>query len=327
MRVPGKSPERAAPPGLLTVKLFLLPSSPATQYIAISHHFNHPKKISPMHISPRILREEADALTNPRDSWTARQWRRHATIIFAGGVLLARHGKPAITMQNLALALAISPATLKKHFVDLDALIGEILTRYLRRLARIVNDIPDNHPQRYAARRQAYAKATRAKNGACNDAHRLLMRETANLPGDLREKIEAAQRALTASLAPGQGEQEQALPLPDAAFIPASAAKTLLAAPGKAANRPQPPSHAPAARPKPRHRGISTTINRLITKAAGHAPSIMALQDSLRQAEIPPLHAAGAKPWPPEAILKNHSVGQDIPSAARPTSSKMQIYT
>jgi AcrR family transcriptional regulator len=159
---------------------------------------------------PRILRDQADRLFSRKFHFSARQKDRETRILLAAEHFFAKHGFASVTFSNLALALAISPAALRQHFVDLDQLLGAILQNHLFSLTKTLVQITGTGDSLYAARRKAWFDATRAM-GALTDAHKLLIRERHNLPEDLREEIGNAYDALGEWLAPDDAPQVLAL--------------------------------------------------------------------------------------------------------------------
>jgi AcrR family transcriptional regulator len=153
-----------------------------------------------MHISPRILRAEADALDPNPPQLTARQQAREAKILATATMLLARHGPHTIKFRALALALRISPSTLQTHFIDMDDLLGAILKRHLAALAAIIDAVPHNAPNRSALQRAAWANAIH-EGEQLTGAHVLLTNFRHLLPEDLRLPIEAELRRLGETMA------------------------------------------------------------------------------------------------------------------------------
>ncbi len=92
--------------------------------------------------------------------WTSKELDRQDRIIAVATRLMALHGRPAITLANLALALAMSPGTIRRYFCDLDNILAEILRRHLAALVTVTATIPPDTPCCQAARRAAYIEAT-----------------------------------------------------------------------------------------------------------------------------------------------------------------------
>jgi AcrR family transcriptional regulator len=181
-----------------------------------------------MHIHPRILRAQADALEGGPHFRTERERERHERIITIGRALMARHGSHAVTFANLAAALRISTTTLRRHFIDLHALLGEILTRHLAALSCALAEIPSDAPDHDRRKRQAYAAFTRTGLGGLTEAHLLLVRDRHFLPDDLLPQIEDARDAIGDTLAGANGRE--ALLLLDEPTIPLPHIEPMLAA-------------------------------------------------------------------------------------------------
>jgi AcrR family transcriptional regulator len=158
---------------------------------------------------------------------TERQRETRELILAAGIALMAREGRHNITFGNLAIALEIGTATLRRHFADLDALLGTILRDHLMALARALGAVPDDVPDRQKARRAAYLAATRTPLGGFTEAHLLLVRDCHLLPDDERIPLEEIRHGLGVLLA---GEQAAfAFLLLDAPFLTAAEIETHLA--------------------------------------------------------------------------------------------------
>jgi len=159
----------------------------------------------------RVLRARANAFTRPELARTAFEHKRHETIIDASRALMAEFGRNALTFTALAKALTMSRSTLERHFVDLDSILGEILTRHLIFLSKIIGDIAPDTPHCQQQRRAAYWEATRSAGGAFTEAHGLYLRERQAMPPDLAEGIEASRLALGQLLAGELAEEALAL--------------------------------------------------------------------------------------------------------------------
>jgi len=155
-----------------------------------------------MRTPTRILRSEARNLNPARAELTEKQRARRQTILKLAETLLANHGRNTITLTSLAGALEISAATLRRYFVDLDALLGEILRNHLLALSRAIGDIPFDAPDRHARCRAAYHAFTHTGYGALTSAHLLLTRDTHLLPDDERIPIEQTHQGFGTILAP-----------------------------------------------------------------------------------------------------------------------------
>jgi AcrR family transcriptional regulator len=102
-----------------------------------------------MFIPARILRATARSLDpNPR-YLTTREREREERVLSLGKGLLAIYGRNAIKFGEMAAGLEISPTTLRRHFTDLDALLGEILRLHLRGLSSAIGEVDADDPDRF----------------------------------------------------------------------------------------------------------------------------------------------------------------------------------
>jgi AcrR family transcriptional regulator len=181
------------------------------------------------HINPRILRAEADKFDRQQRFPDERDRQKREHILTAAGALLARHGRHAITFGAMAAALRMAPATLRRHFIDLDALLGEILNRHLLALAAALGEVPFNDPDRARKKRQAYFTYTRAAFGGLTEAHLLYTRDRHLLPEDILTSLEQIREGLGQFLA-GPPHARTALLLLDTPYIPLADIESMLAA-------------------------------------------------------------------------------------------------
>jgi AcrR family transcriptional regulator len=169
----------------------------------------------PMPINPRILRDEANDLDDftPRFQ-TERQRALREHIIKVSQALLARHGRHNITFAALALALGLGTGTLRRHFIDLDALLGEILRRHLMDLSRHLGEIPLTDPDCESKRRAKYFEYTRTAFGGLTEAHLLFVRERHTLPEDILPALEQTREGIGQFLGPDPYEALSLLDTP-----------------------------------------------------------------------------------------------------------------
>jgi AcrR family transcriptional regulator len=151
-----------------------------------------------MEITARILRAQVNKIAPP-PPLTPRQQARETRILAGAEHILARYGTENITYRLLAVALTLTTATLRWHFVDLHALLAEILRRHLKTIAEALQASPANQPE---ARAAAYRAATHHQDGTPKDAHILLLRDRHLLPPDELEDIEAAYQTTPACPTP-----------------------------------------------------------------------------------------------------------------------------
>ena len=181
-----------------------------------------------MHINPRILRAEADAFDRQQRFLPERDRQRREHILTVAQALLSRHGRHAITFGAMAAALRMAPATLRRHFIDLDALLGEILSRHLLALAAAMGQVPFNDPDRSRKKREAYFTFTHGPFGSLTEAHLLYTRDRHSLPEDLLTSLEQTREGLGEFLAGPNGRE--ALLLLDTPYIPLTNIEAMLAA-------------------------------------------------------------------------------------------------
>ncbi len=144
----------------------------------------------------RILRAQAQARDPKPLHFSIRDLERHDRILTVGRALLAENGRHNVTFAGLAVALSIGTAALRRHFADIDALLGEILRHHLQAIATALGAIPHTDPDRDARRRAAYIAFTRTALGGFTEAHLLLLRDRNLLPDDEHEPIERTRTEL-----------------------------------------------------------------------------------------------------------------------------------
>jgi AcrR family transcriptional regulator len=211
----------------------------------------------------RILRDFADDLPNVRPKWSTRELEREDRILSTAKSLLARYGRANVTFTTLAFALRLAPATIRRHFADLDSILFELITRHLMAISRAMGDVPFPQSNRQAALRAAYVACTRTAFSAPIESHTLLLRDRHALPPDLLEHVEKLRTLLGQTL--GNAHDETVLALLDNPFIQIDQIETMFAAlvkpkapPQKIRTikyqkpgRPTPPHHPGAACPPP----------------------------------------------------------------------------
>jgi len=191
------------------------------------------------HISPRILRAEADKFDRQQRFPDERDRQKREHILTAAQALLARYGRHAITFAAMAAALRMAPATLRRHFFDLDALLGAILGRHLLALAAAMGQVPFNDPDRSRKKREAYFTFTHGPYGGLTEAHLLYTRDRHFLPDDILTNLDQTREGLGDLLAGRNGRT--ALLLLDTPYIPLADIETMLAAlPQEALPEPSP---------------------------------------------------------------------------------------
>jgi AcrR family transcriptional regulator len=205
-----------------------------------------------MHIQPRLLRAHVDNRSHNRPMPTEKQRAREQTILAAAQTLMATYCRGVLTIGKLAIALRMSPGTIRRHFTDMDEILAEILLRHLTGIARAIGNTPPGDPNARAAARAAYIEATRTGWGGLTEPHLLLIRERHTLPEDLAKPVEQMRHVIGEMLAGDQGAI--ALTLLDAPELQAAHIEAMLATSEPTAKEPQgppakhaqPPAHATA---------------------------------------------------------------------------------
>ncbi len=141
-------------------------------------------------IAARHLRAQADNNPANHPHLTTRERDRKAHIVGTATTLMATYGRHNVTMGTFAIALHMAPATIRRHFADLDTLLAEILVRHLKELCAAIGAVAWDTPNLHAARRAIYLRATRTGCNAHVARHTLLLRDRHLLPPDLLEPIE-----------------------------------------------------------------------------------------------------------------------------------------
>ena len=209
-----------------------------------------------MRPSHRALRDRIDAIPGNQPSLTLREQDRQEQIVTAGRTILAEFGAGSFTMTAFALALRMSPATIRRHFIDLDSLLVHILNHHLLTLSTVMGTLPRTANDKHAARRRAYLAHTRTPLGGLTEAHLLLVRDRHLLPQADLERIETVRASLAPLMAAKHAEAVMELldmPAMDLADIDAIlAARATQAAP---ASEPAPAAPCPIVKlPPPRTR-------------------------------------------------------------------------
>jgi AcrR family transcriptional regulator len=169
-----------------------------------------------MNPSLRILRALADEIAPP-PCRTRRQSDRHERVLSVAEGLMARFGCRGFTFRGLAIALRMATSTLRFHYVDLDAVCGDILRIHLRHIADAIGKVPYDAENRRQLQRVAYLAATRTAAGSLTDAHLILTRDRHFLPADELESIEDIRQGLSDILT-GPGDPD-ILPVLDSPWI------------------------------------------------------------------------------------------------------------
>jgi AcrR family transcriptional regulator len=143
-----------------------------------------------MQTPARRLRSQEEDRAKFRFEVIGKDRERHELILASAAHLMALNGRNAVTLGNFAIALRMAPSTIRRLFADLDCLLAEILRNHLTAISNEMAKIPDDVPDKRAARRAVYLKYTRGPFGAYTEEHLLLVRDRATLPPDLLEPLE-----------------------------------------------------------------------------------------------------------------------------------------
>jgi len=158
----------------------------------------------------RILRRRAIEIDPAIADLTPRQQLRERLILAVATDLFARFGPYAISFTNLARSMKMAPATMRWHFADLHALLGEIMRRHLQALRTAIEAVPSGAPDRRRLQRAAYVNATREGAGL-TQVHHILTAYRTQLPDDERELVDALRDQLGLALGGAKGEAVLAL--------------------------------------------------------------------------------------------------------------------
>jgi AcrR family transcriptional regulator len=157
-----------------------------------------------MLIPARILRTHAMDVDPTLRHLSEREIEREERIIACAQHLIVRFGAAAISFTNLALAIRISPTTMRMHFADFHALLGEIMRRHLKTINAAMAAVPRDAPDRPQLQRAAYIEATRFL-GAPNAPHLILITYRTMLPDDERESVDSIREQIGMVLAGADG--------------------------------------------------------------------------------------------------------------------------
>lgn len=180
-----------------------------------------------METPARIIRAKADELKRPPAPST-REFERQEHIITTARGLMAEHGPHTLTIRNLAIALRMSTFTLRCHFVDIDSLLHEIISRHLTALAKALGAVLWSDPDRRRKQREIYYNFTHSPFGGLTEDHLIFTRYRHLLPTDLRDSVET-RRDNMAELVAGPFAIT-ALTLLDAPYITLPNIETMIAA-------------------------------------------------------------------------------------------------
>jgi AcrR family transcriptional regulator len=171
---------------------------------------------------PRLRAEPAPS----RRALTQRERNVQAYILEAAGNIFVVHGRGPIVMTKFACALGLAPATIRRHFYDLDHIFAHILSGYLDTILAGLGEMPGVARHIQAARRMIYFRLTRGVSGIATPMHALLLRDRFLLPRDELEPLEAQRQAIGRVL--GGDAWEETLYLLDAPSLDLAKIEALL---------------------------------------------------------------------------------------------------
>ena len=200
-------------------------------------------------IPPRLTRATVQARINPNTTRTLRDQQRRDQILDAALALLITQPRHTITIATLAMGMILSPATIRRHFLDIDSIVAEILQNHLRAIIKTIGEIPKHCENLSQKRRKAYLAATRTPWGNFTDTHALLLREAQSLPEDLASAITQMRVSIGYTLAGDRGHDM--LQMLDTAWANHALIEPMCAAIETTAQQslPDPPAPAPAENP------------------------------------------------------------------------------
>jgi AcrR family transcriptional regulator len=181
----------------------------------------------------RILRTLCEELDPSMHDRTIREESQFQRILKCAPALLTFYNIDRITFTALATAMKMAPATLRKHFVDIPALLGYLIREHLREINAAISTIRHGTPNQFQLRRAAYLTATRKPLGAHTEIHLLMLNNLANLPDDVRLPLLEFQAQLAAALAP-PGQAEFVLSMIENPYITPSRLEAIIATPESA---------------------------------------------------------------------------------------------
>jgi AcrR family transcriptional regulator len=208
------------------------------------------------------MRAHVEKILNTRPVLSEKQRAREQAILATAQRLMVADRTGALTIAKLAIALRMAPDTIRWHFVDIESVLAEIILRHLTEIEGAISKIPQDHPNRQAAARAAYAETTRTAWGALTEPHLLLIRKRHTLPEDLAKPVEDLRKRIGQMLA---GERGAAvLSLLDSPALALAKIEDMLAALEAHAQsaKPAQPQTQPKAERKPRSRnGKAITLH------------------------------------------------------------------
>jgi AcrR family transcriptional regulator len=125
------------------------------------------------------------------------------------------HPPDTVTVGVIARSLRITRPRFFRLFGDIGELLHTLFVRHLRAISRAFGDVPAGTPDRGAALRAAYLRATRTAMGTPTPLHYLWMRERRRLEEDLQAALKPMHDLIARQLAPPDVSPEAVIDLLD----------------------------------------------------------------------------------------------------------------
>jgi AcrR family transcriptional regulator len=180
-----------------------------------------------MQTQTRTLRARI-ADTGIRPILSPREIDRRQAILRAATTLMADFSPSSFSLTQFAIAIEASAATIRRHFIDMDGILTEILLRHLQALAACFGQIPPGAPDPQAACRAAYLAHTRTPLGGLTEPHLLFTRDRFRLPPEDLARLDAIHLSLGEQL--GGLSPQDVLSLLDCPVLDAAEIEDLIAA-------------------------------------------------------------------------------------------------
>jgi AcrR family transcriptional regulator len=167
----------------------------------------------------RLLRAVAEDADPKLRDLSTRDLDRRDRIFEVAQTLFSRFGRHGVTFRGLAAANHMSPVTLRRFFLDIDALLGELFVRHMRMIATFIGRVSADDPDRHRLYRAAYIAATRTGFGAPTQAHMLFTMYRPTLPDDIAYDLNQARLALGDMISGSADRADELLELLDTPTI------------------------------------------------------------------------------------------------------------
>ena len=115
---------------------------------------------------------------------------RREALLGAARTVLVEFGRDTFSIPQFAQAIDCSAHTLRRFFIDLEALLAEILNKHLQGISDAMSQFPRACADWPAARRAAYLAFTRKAFGTLTTDHFIFTRDYLTLPTEERRVIE-----------------------------------------------------------------------------------------------------------------------------------------